>query len=380
MSRTFLFAGGGTGGHIYPALAIAQELAALAPDARFRFAVSRRPIDALILSRETLMGKPVEFETLPAQAFGVRPRVLYRFLTNWGAAVRAGRVMIREGPAPVTVVAMGGFVAAPVVQAARVQKCPVVLVNLDAVPGKANRWVAKHAGAILTAAPLAPGHEHPTWTQIPPIVRTQARTTKTPAECREAFGLAPNSPTLLVTGGSQGAGTINQLLEGLARAGSSPLRGWQVIHQTGTPRSSGDDESARLREAYQAAGVKAWVNEFITNMGEAWGAADLAISRAGAGSVAEAWCARVPSVFLPYPYHRDQHQKHNARVLAEAGGALVVTDHIDAATNQFDAGGTIAELLRMPERRDAMRAALERLGPADGAAQVAEVLASDADT
>lgn len=375
MSRTYLFAGGGTGGHIYPALAIAQELAALVPDARFRFAVSRRPIDASILSRESLLGKPVEFETIPAQPFGVRPRALYRFLTNWGAAVRAGRVMIREGPSPVTVVAMGGFVAAPVVQAARVQKCPVVLVNLDAVPGKANRWVARHADEIVTAAPLAPGDEHAAWRPIPPIVRAQARTTKTPRECRAAFGLDAARPTLLVTGGSQGAGTINQLLEGLACATPTPLAGWQVIHQAGKPRAGGDNEVARLRQAYEGAGVRAWVGEFITNMGEAWGAADLAVSRSGAGSVAEAWCARVPSVFLPYPYHRDQHQKHNARVLVEAGGAIVVMDHIEAAKNQIEAGGAIATLLSAPEECAAMRRALERLGPADGAARVARLLA-----
>jgi UDP-N-acetylglucosamine:LPS N-acetylglucosamine transferase len=109
-------------------------------------------------------------------------------------------------------------------------------------------------------------------------------------------------------------------------------------------------------------------------MGQAWGAADLAVSRAGAGSVAEAWANRVPTLFLPYPYHKDQHQRFNAAPLVDAGGAVLADDLIDPARNVAGAGKTLLELMASPDRRSSLRAALTRLGPADGADRIAAAL------
>lgn len=371
-TTTFIFAGGGTGGHIYPALAIAEALAAARPGSRVRFLVSQRPLDADILNKERAAGRSADFEAIPAQPFSLRPAGFYRFITWWGASVRAGREAIRRARAqgPVTVVAMGGFVAAPVVQAARVEKSPAILINLDAVPGKANRWIARHVRRVLTAAPLAPGHEREGWAPIPPIVRAGAVCERPVSECRREFGLDPERSTLLVTGGSQGAGSINGLVTALAARTDRPLKEWQVIHQTGKGAAE------EVRAAYEQAGVRAWVGEFIERMGVAWRGADLAVSRAGAGSVAEAWANRVPTLFLPYPYHRDQHQKHNARVLVDAGGAALVPDRIDPGRNLEGAGAALATLLADRARRAAMRSALEKLGSADGAARAASAVAS----
>ncbi|CAG0993296.1 UDP-N-acetylglucosamine--N-acetylmuramyl-(pentapeptide) pyrophosphoryl-undecaprenol N-acetylglucosamine transferase [Phycisphaerales bacterium] len=369
---TFIFAGGGTGGHIFPALGIAEALVAARPGSRLRFLVSQRPLDAEILGKERLAGAPADFCPIPAQPFSLRPGAFLRFITWWGASVRAGREAIRAARAegPVVVVAMGGFVAAPVVQAARVEKVPAILINLDAVPGKANRWIAQHVRRVLTAAPLSPGHERPGWEAIPPIVRAGAVCDLAQAECRREFGLVPDRPTLLVTGGSQGAGSVNALLGALAAMPDSPMRGWQVIHQ------SGKGAAEEVRATYRQAGVGAWVGEFIDRMGVAWGAADLAVSRAGAGSVAEAWANRVPTLFMPYPYHRDQHQSHNARVLVEAGGAVLAADLIDPGRNVRGAGEELRGLLADVRRREAMRKALEGLGPAEGAARAAEAVMS----
>lgn len=359
-SRTFIFAGGGTGGHIFPALAIAEQLRAADPGAAFLYLVSSRPLDA-----EVLAARGERFVPLPARPLLTSPLGVARFVGSWGPSVRAARGAIREaqGRGP-HLVAMGGFVCPPAVQAARAQRVPVSLVNLDAVPGLANRWAARRAGRVLTSAPV-PGRR---WEAVGPIVRAQALPGGTPGECRRRLGLDPDRPTLFVSGGSQGARSINRFMAAFARAEGSALAGWQVIHQTGPDAEGG------LAEAYAAGGTGAMVVPFLTEVGLAWGAADLAVARAGAGSVAEAWASRTPTVFLPYPHHADEHQRANARPLEAAGGAVVVTDRIDPEANLAEHGAMLAALLSYAQRREAMRGALAGLGPADGAARVAAAL------
>ena len=377
--HSFIFAGGGTGGHLYPGLAIGEEIQAIAADAggtaRCVYVCSNRPLDAQILS-----AAGAEFVASPARPIGIRPLALAKFIWTWGRSVREARAVIRAEharAAGVIVVAMGGFVAAPVVQAARVERVPVLLVNLDAVPGKANRLIARRAtkpprglGAYSAAKVDAP-HAR-AWITVPPIVRRSVRTPRDQAECRRALGLDPSRPVLMVTGGSQGARSLNEFVTGFAAGdeGGAALRagGWQVLHQTG----KNADETARA--AYRGAGIEAVVQAFNDRMGEWWGAADLAIARSGAGNVAEAWATGTPTVFLPYPYHKDDHQRHNAGSLVEAGGAIVCTDHVEATVNLREHGGMLGELVRNPASREKMRQSLLALGPADGAVRVARVL------
>ncbi|HBS29563.1 MAG TPA: hypothetical protein DEB06_08965 [Phycisphaerales bacterium] len=360
---TLLFAGGGTGGHLFPALAIAHELRALDPGARCVFVCSRRPIDARILSAAA---EP--FTPIPAQPFGLRPRVLARFVWNWGASVRASRTILRQerARAPAAVVSMGGFAAAPVVQAARAEGLPVALINLDAVPGKANRWIARHARLLLSAAdaPSVPA----SWARLRPIVRASASPNADASECRRRLGLDPGRPTLLITGGSQGATTINRAVIEVFRRDPGPFTGWQALHQCG------DADRDDLSRAYEAARIPARVVPFIERMGDAWGAADLAIGRAGAGTVGEVWASSVPCVFLPYPFHTDGHQARNARPLVDAGGAILCRDSVDPARTADDLAPALAPLLTDPNRRARMRASLRALGPADGAADAARRL------
>lgn len=364
-SRLFLFAGGGTGGHLFPTLAVAEQLRAmLGDDAEFRFLCSARAIDASILAREG-----VAFTPVPASPPSIRPGGLIRFLRGWAPSIRLGREAIRSGRKAgrqVVMVASGGFVAAPLVQAARVEKCPVLMLNLDAVPGKANRWIAKHATRILTTARVAQG-----WEQIPPIVRQAAMPRAPAAECRRTVGLNPELPTLLVTGGSQGASSINRFLSAFVNAHPTALKGWQVLHQTG---GKGDDrDTSDVTAAYRQAGVPAVVTAFLTDMGSAWGAADLCVCRAGAGNVGEAWATRTACLFMPYPFHKDEHQRANALPLVEAGAAVLAHDMIEPEANLQEAGAALAELLGSGASREKLKAGLAGLGPADGAARVARV-------
>lgn len=384
-STTFIFAGGGTGGHLYPGLAIARAIADLDPDVRSLFLCSDRPIDSKILTEEG-----ADFRVTAARPFGLRPRTLVRFLNSWGRTVRLGREVIREarggrrgkGSQPVHVVAMGGFVAAPIVQAARVERTPATMVNLDAIPGKANRLIASRlasapvrgAGVFTTLAVPASHAYAKDWTLVPPIVRPAALAPRglSPADCRRELGLDPDRPTLMVTGGSLGASSINAFLLGFARARPQLLKGWQVLHQTGA--KTGDQIGPQLEQAYAAAGARAVVVPFVSGIGLWWGAADLAVSRAGAGSVAEAWANGVPALFLPYPHHKDQHQRHNAEPLERAGGAVIADDRVEPQANLEHLAPVLAPLLADPARRTQMRAALRALGPADGAERIARAL------
>jgi UDP-N-acetylglucosamine--N-acetylmuramyl-(pentapeptide) pyrophosphoryl-undecaprenol N-acetylglucosamine transferase len=371
-NRAFVLAGGGTGGHIFPNLAIAEQLESLiGRRPRCVFAVSARPLDAQILKDESR-----EFEVIPAEPFVLRPRGFLKFLNSWGRSVRAARELLQKlkrDHGRVDVVATGGFVSAPVAQAARVERVPVTLVNLDATPGRANRWIARHAARVFTAAEASSVG----WPVIRPLVRAAAMAPGDARACRTKLGLDPDRPVLFVTGASQGAGTINKLLVALVEKHASDFvsRGWQVIHQTGPRTDAKDIENSR--GAMKSAGIPAIVEPFFREMGVAWGAADLAISRSGAGSVAEAWANATPSVFLPYPYHKDQHQRANAAILVRAGACVVEDDLIDPEKNAGGAGATLLELMRDDAKREAMRAALKSLGPADGANTVARALVGE---
>lgn len=361
---TFIFAGGGTGGHLFPGLAIAEQLRQRLPGSRVIFLCSDRAIDKTVLEPEG-----VEFNPLPAKPIAAKPRALWRFISNWPGSVRATRAVIRQArtAGPVHMVAMGGFVAAPAVQGARAEKTPVTLVNLDAAPGKANRWIARRSSgeAFTTVADAT----HPHWTLVAPIVRAAAISTRDKAASRRELGLNPAKPVLMITGGSQGATSINRLMIAFTQQQGVSLSNWQVLHQCG------NDEEPGLIEAYAKAGVQAVVTPFTRQMGLWWGAADLALSRSGAGAVAEAWCNRVPCLFLPYPYHADDHQRLNAQELVHRGAAIVCKDQIDPNVNLGEAGKLLADLLQRAETLDRLTAAAAKLPPADGAAVIAGRLA-----
>ena len=368
---TVVFAGGGTGGHIFPNLAILEALSAPKTPHAARllpphFLLSDRAIDASIAAEHSL-----RFTALAAKPFGLSPRTFLRFVTHWGRSVREVRqvLALHKGKGRVVLVATGGFVSAPAVQAARAERVPIVMVNLDAVPGRANRWAAGHATRVFTAAAIQEGPGR-AWEVIPPIVRSAARAPGDAAHCRRVLGLDPARPVLLVTGASLGARSINQLVTRLVEQSRSAFDGWQILHQTGGVEA----DAALCAEAYAKAGIPAIVRPFVKEMGVWWGAADLALGRCGAGIVAEAWANTVPAVFMPYPYHKDQHQRANALPLERAGAAEIATDLIDPQANASGVGVRLLALVADASRRAEMRKLCASLGPADGAGRVAEAV------
>jgi len=362
---TIILAGGGSGGHIQPGIAIAERVLELRPDAIIHFIAKDQELDRAILDAGGW-----EHTTIDAAPFALRPRALLWLMRRWGGCVRTARRVIRDHQGGgLRVVALGGYVSAPVAQAARVEGAPVTLVNLDGAPGLANRWIARHAAACFTAARLPRGFG---WTPIAPVVRRGAVGDTDRAACKSRLGIDPTRPMLLVTGASQGARSINRLLMAMAAERSEVFQGWTVLHQKGPP--AGDGKDPDVERAYTEAGIDAKVVETIDAMGDAWGACDLAVCRCGAGTVGEVWANATPALMLPYPHHRDQHQRLNAAPLAEVGGVVIVDDLIDPERNLRVAGEGLAALMHDAERREAMCAALECLGPADGAAVVAAAL------
>ncbi|HMN96457.1 MAG TPA: UDP-N-acetylglucosamine--N-acetylmuramyl-(pentapeptide) pyrophosphoryl-undecaprenol N-acetylglucosamine transferase [Phycisphaerales bacterium] len=362
------FAGGGSGGHISPGLAIAERLRELLPDSRSIFLCSERAIDETMLR-----DAGADHVALPALPFSLHPLRAARFIAAFRRARRDAEAIL-DRACVAQVVALGGFVAAPVVAAAARRRIPVTLVNLDARPGRANRWMARRSDRVLSAVPTPedPGFLRRISRSGGAIVgmplRRLAVAPGDPAECRARLSLDPATPTLLVTGASQGSASLNALMVEIARRRPDLLSGWQVLHLAG----SGEIED--LISSYRSASIGAVVLPFLHRMGLAWGAADLSISRAGANSVAEAAANAVPTIFLPYPHHRDQHQRLNAQPMVDRGGAVVETDRLDPAANLAALQPVLESLLRTSARRERMREALAAQPPSDAAAIIARLL------
>ncbi len=363
------FAGGGTGGHVYPNVAVADRLGEMlrAEGRRLRavYLVSDRAVDARVV--ETL---GVEAVALPARPPGRSPRAALAFARGWRRAVEETSRRI-AADRPVALLCTGGFVSGPAVVAARRAGVPTALVTLDAVAGRASRFLARKVDAAFMAVEGA-GLPGAGVCGYPLREASMARLTA--VEARRSYGLDPDRPTLLVFAGSSGARTINEALPlslGLGRS-NSPSHGfaevarvWQVLHLTGGERV------AEVTAEYELGGVQAVVLPYEPRMGRAWAAADFAVTRCGAGGVAEARANAVPCLFMPYPWHRDAHQEQNARPLVEAGGAEVMPDSVSALSNARGLTHRLLPLLLDPGKRDAMRAALRDLPAADGAGVLA---------
>jgi UDP-N-acetylglucosamine--N-acetylmuramyl-(pentapeptide) pyrophosphoryl-undecaprenol N-acetylglucosamine transferase len=362
--RTIVLAGGGSGGHLSPGLAIAERLIEVDANARPLFLCSARAIDAQMLG-----DAGADFRPIPAEGLSKSLGGILRFVKGyWRGRTLAERILREERAAHV--VSLGGFVTGPVTAAARRLGIPVTLVNLDATPGRANRVVARRAQRVLSACET-PGLPAFAEAIVGMPIRRAAIAPADRAACRAELGLDASRPVLLVTGASQGAGSLNEFIVAFAAAHRDLLANWQVLHLAG-PRST--PSVAELEAGYARAGVHAKVLPFLNRMGLGWGAAELALSRAGANSVAEAEVNRVPTVFVPYPYHADLHQRKNAEPLVDAGCAALALDAIDVGGNLRSIGEPLAALLADGRVRDRMEHALRARRMPDAAEAIARTV------
>jgi UDP-N-acetylglucosamine--N-acetylmuramyl-(pentapeptide) pyrophosphoryl-undecaprenol N-acetylglucosamine transferase len=357
------FAGGGTAGHLFPALAVAEALLAKRDDLDLSFFVTDRRIDRRVLESA---GK--DFVAQPVKPFSFQPAGLWSFWKGWRAACAEAKARFQSRK-PAVVVGSGGYAAGPALRMAWNAGLPLALLNPDAVPGRANRFFARWADAVFA-------QWETTRCRFPAAVPVHVTGCPTRAAFATAtrelgvneFKLDPARKTLLVTGASQGAHSINQAMVALAGFLSGAAQKWQVLHL------SGEADRQTVADAYAAAQVPAVVVSYTDHMPAALAAADLIVSRAGASTLAEITAVGRPSILLPYPYHKDQHQLANAQVLERAEAALVLTDKVDAAANAARLGSVLKQLMNDPARLEAMSAAARRLGRPGAAGEIAELL------
>lgn len=353
-----LIAGGGSGGHVAPAIAAAEELESRG--CTIVLAHSNRSIDGVMVDRTSFEGVPV-----PAAPVSVHPVGALKFCLGFLRTSRIIRDEIQNRRIN-CVLATGGFVAAPALKAASDVGCPSILLNIDDPPGKANRLAVRWADLVLSTVPS----DLTRATLINPPVRKVVIAASDSDTCKERLGLDSRLLTLLVTGASQGARTINELICKLATKFPSNFLGWQVLHIAGTKHVD------QLQDKWNGIDVPCKVFGFHHEMGDAWGAADLAITRGGANTIAEIAINSVPTVVMPYPFHKDEHQRSNAMPLADIGGVVIATDHKQLDRNLHDAGNSIIELMANHQTRFEMRQSMVDKATVNGASEIADTCIS----
>lgn len=347
-SRTFLLTGGGTGGHVIPALAVAQELQKRGH--QVFFVGTERGIEGRLVPAEGFELRKIEIGGL--NRVGLRQKILT--LLRLPITTLQCRRHVRQAAA---VFSMGGYVAGPATIAALISRVPLVVMEPNAVPGFTNRAIGRFVSRALISFPETARYF--------PAGRTEL--TGLPVR-DEFFRIAPKPRGdvfhLLITGGSQGSRTLNRAArEGWPLFRDSGVR-VRIVHQTG---SAGFEET---RDEFARSGLEGEVVRFISDMPAAFAAADLVVCRSGAGAVSELAAAGKPSVLVPFPFAADDHQTRNAEAMQHAGAAVLVRDAEMNGARLFAAvaelAGTEGALARMAEaaRKLARPGAAERAADA----------------
>ena len=313
-----VFAGGGTGGHLFPAVAVAERLASYLPGVRVTFAGSGQELE-----RQYVHAAGHGYLALPSRPLPQKAWQTMRFVADNLAGFWAARWFLRAQEVSL-VVGTGGYASAPMVRAAIAHRLPTVLLEQNVVPGKVTRWLTPSASVVCTSF-------EETYQYLRPATHVQF--TGNPIRRSFLENHSGNSrlagekqrKQLLILGGSGGARSLNESIPRALHKLGEAAKDWQVVHQTGA------GQLQATQALYQELGVPAIVVSFIDNLPDVLREADLVISRAGGTTLAELACAGVPAILIPYPEAADQHQLENAKVLATAGACRLIEQHDGAS-------------------------------------------------
>ena len=351
-------AGGRTGGHLFPALAVGEVL--LERGHEVLLFISEKEIDALAVQGRS----EFRFEKLPSIGM---PRVfspaMFTFFQRFLAGLASCRRIFADFK-PDAVLGMGGFTSTAPILAGKLRRVPTFLHESNAIPGKANRLNACLVDAVLLGFEECRRHFPRVRCEVTGTPLRRSLDRRVPREeALAGLGLQPDGKTVLVMGGSQGAHGINAAMQAAAAGGK--LDGLQVIHLTG----AGDE--AATAQSYRAAGVAAHVAAFCRRMEDAYSAADLVVARSGAASLSEISHFGLPALLIPYPHAAENHQQLNAEIFARAGAAKLLEE---SATTGETLAAAIRKLTEDPELLHIMAVHSRSLAPRDAAACVADAL------
>jgi UDP-N-acetylglucosamine--N-acetylmuramyl-(pentapeptide) pyrophosphoryl-undecaprenol N-acetylglucosamine transferase len=367
---------GGTGGHLFPGLAVAEQLQKRG--CTVALLISPKDVD----QQAVKSARGMEIFTLPAVA--LQNRNYFSFARNFWQSWRAAKKIFQARP-PQAVLAMGGFTSAPPILAGNAFGAKTFLHESNTIPGRANRFLARFVDESFVGFPEAsPRLKARKITSTGTPVRPQFQS-RDAAECRVALGLDPSRPVVLVMGGSQGASGLNDMVlsalpllkvgvqalacadEGTRElqqgAGGPPALQW--LHLTGT----GDFE--KVKASYAALGIKAVVKPFLAEMDLALGAATVSVSRSGASSLAEIAALRLPSLLVPYPTAADNHQLTNALAFEKTGAARLLEQKNSTPEK---VAAALRELIEDAAGREKIQTALAQWHAPKAAEQIAEII------
>ena len=348
-----VIAGGGTGGHLYPGIAVARQLLRRHPDAQITFAGTARGIEARVIPREGFALDTLRSAGLKATSIAARLRGLLLLPLS---ALDAWSIVSRR--APHLVIGVGGYSSGPVVAIAVLRRIPTLLLEQNAVPGLTNRLLAPAVSAAAVTFESTASYFGGRAIVAGNPVRAEFVSQAVAPGIRD-----PGPPRVLIFGGSQGAHAINVAMVEAAPQLAAHPGGMAITHQTG------ERDLALVRDGYRRAGLEARVEPFLFAMDREIKSADLVVCRAGATTIAELTAAGRAAVLLPLPTAADDHQRKNAEVLAGAGAAEVM-DQKDLSGAALAA--RIVQLVASPARRDAMAAAARKMGRLDAANVIAD--------
>jgi UDP-N-acetylglucosamine--N-acetylmuramyl-(pentapeptide) pyrophosphoryl-undecaprenol N-acetylglucosamine transferase len=347
---------GGTGGHLFPGLAVAEEL------------VRRGCVAVLLISPKDVDQQAVQgvsgMEVVALPAVGLRRGRCIAFLSGFVRSYRAAAKLFKSSQ-PQAALAMGGFTSAPPILAAKRAGARTFLHESNSIPGRANLWLAPVVDRAFVGFPTAAGRLRNRNVSVTGTPVRSCFQIREAAACRAALGLDPARPVLLVMGGSQGASGINELvLQALPLfAARAPVLQW--VHLTGRA------DLGKVTRAYAALKLTALVHPFSVQMDLALGAATIATARAGASSLAELAAMRVPAVLVPYPAATDNHQFHNARAF-EASGAARLLEQKTATPEML--AQMLLDLIERPTVQEKMRGALAQWQAPRAAEEIADAI------
>lgn len=345
-------AGGGTGGHLFPGIAIAEEILGRGSDNKVVFIGTRKGIEHRMLGQLGYELREIEVEGVKGRGFKALINAAYQIPHSMWQS----RQILRRF-CPDVVIGVGGYASGPAVVAARMMRIPAAIAEQNAMPGITNRILSKFVNLVFVTY-----EQTQEWFPQRKVI-VSGNPVRKVFSARRFVAREKQVCQLLIFGGSQGAAAINKSVIAMMPQLRKIRDKLRVLHQTG------EREFEMVRNAYEQQEITAQVTPFIVNMADAYAKADLIICRAGATSIAEITAAGRAAILIPFPFAANDHQTKNAEALDREGAALIIKEHELTGENLF---GAVNDLLSNKRKLRQMETASAKLGNINAAAKIVD--------